>query len=39
MKTCITNLKVKSAFNGNYVLYESNGDKIRSLSTLDLYLV
>ena len=31
--------EVKSAFNGNYVLYESNGDKIRSLSTLDLYLV
>ena len=31
--------EVKSAFNGNYVLYESNGDKIRSLSILDLYLV
>ena len=27
--------EVKSAFNGNYVLYESNGDKIRSLSVLE----
>ena len=26
---------VKSPFNGNYVLYESNGDKIRSLSVLE----
>ena len=25
-------VEVKSVFNGNYVLYESNGDKIRSLS-------
>ena len=25
-------VEVKSAFNGNYVLYESNGDKIRLLS-------
>ena len=24
--------EVKSAFNGNYVLYENNGDEIRSLS-------
>ena len=28
-------VEVKSAFNGNYVLYESNGDKIRSLSVLE----
>ena len=28
-------IEVKSAFNGNYVLYESNGDKIRSLSLLE----
>ena len=28
-------IEVKSAFNGNYVLYESNGDKIRSLSVLE----
>ena len=27
--------EVKSAFNGNYVLYESNGDEIRSLSVLE----
>ena len=27
-------VEVKSAFNGNYVLYESNGDQIRSLSVL-----
>ena len=27
-------VEVKSAFNGNYVLYESNGDKIRSFSVL-----
>ena len=27
--------EVKSTFNGNYVLYESNGDKIRSLSVLE----
>ena len=27
--------EVKSAYNGNYVLYESNGDKIRSLSVLE----
>ena len=27
-------VEVKSVFNGNYVLYESNGDKIRSLSVL-----
>ena len=26
--------EVKSAFNGNYVLYQSNGDEIRSLSVL-----
>ena len=30
--------EVKSAFNGNYVLYESNDDKIRSLSVLE-YLI
>ena len=28
-------VEVKSAFNGNYVLYESKGDKIRSLSVLE----
>ena len=28
-------IEVKSAFNGNYVLYESYGDKIRSLSVLE----
>ena len=28
-------IEIKSAFNGNYVLYESNGDKIRSLSVLE----
>ena len=27
--------EVKSAFNGNYVLYEGNGDEIRSLSALE----
>ena len=27
-------VEVKSVFNGNYVLYESNADKIRSLSVL-----
>ena len=27
--------EVKSAFNGNYVLYESNGDEIRYLSVLE----
>ena len=27
--------EVKSAFNGNYVLYESNGDEIKSLSALE----
>ena len=27
--------EVKSAFNGNYILYESNGDEIRSLSVLE----
>ena len=27
--------ELKSAFNGNYVLYESNGDEIRSLSVLE----
>ena len=28
-------VEVKSAFNGNYVLYESNGDKIRSFSVFE----
>ena len=30
--------EVKSAFNGNYVLYESNGDEIRSLNALEYLL-
>ena len=30
--------EVKSAFNGNYVLYESNGDEIRSLNVLEYLL-
>ena len=28
-------VQVNSAFNGNYVLYESNGDKIRSFSVFE----
>ena len=32
---CYKSFEVKSAFNGNYVLCESNGDEIRSLSVLE----
>ena len=35
MKIYYKPFEVKSAFNGNYILYESNGDEIRSLSVLE----
>ena len=32
-KDCCKQIKTKSAFNSNYIEYESNGDKYKNLST------
>ena len=37
MKKIITNQQVKSAFEGNYVLYESRGDKDANLALYEYF--